>query len=258
MAHKLIWGAALEITGIAGEIWLNGVRLYRASATSRRLYQTKLNPWVVEGDNHLRVTLGTLDGGPVPDGGAATFAAFVVEHGTVLTASDYLVTRSFPAKDVELAEHGISTFLEWPFRVPPARAFGRWAWEDAAAYAPSDRGDVLAIVEQLHRALAARDADRASTLVAVKMEELGRALGVPAAELVRDQREHWLRLFAADDYAVDGLSLGALVLEAQADGRLVTVTAADGRAPLRGGAADDTLALDVALARVAGQWVIVR
>jgi hypothetical protein len=261
MSDTRIFVLDVRSEGLVAELRLNGATIFEEHAGGARSLQTKLDPYVVEGDNALDVFLGPPP--PPPEGApplppaakALTLRVFTTLWG-VASPDDTLAELAFDEAAHPLPEQGRARVARLAF-TPPA-AHGRWAWQDASPFGPADEGDALALLLDLHRALAARDGAALDALTELKTGELARALDVPADELRDDQREHYEKLFAAPDYRVGPVDPTAARFAPSDDGRLVRVLAPDGGPPLRGVANGRRFALGVTVSRVGGAMRVVR
>jgi hypothetical protein len=222
--------------GVLAEVRLNDVQVFRAKRAEPKTAEARLNPWVLEGANLLVARIE-------PEGTLNSFSLSLTRDGSALSRYRW---------DGEVEG--------WRHRFTVRKAFGRWAWQDAPAAAPSaaDRRAILALVKEAHRALAGRDAKALTRLTALSREELGRALGFDPDETAQGQEAFLESLFASRDWSPEAIDFAKLVLTPQAGGRIVTITDAAGKPPLRGAAEGGRVALPMSVARVKGKWTIVR
>jgi hypothetical protein len=252
----LIYALEVQCTGLRVEVLLNGASVYGEPLGAARFSQMKLNPWIVEGRNPIEVRLGPPPGGKVDSGAELKMQVLKAEHGKELAPDASLLSFVWSEAEQPLEKEGLTPVFEAP--VPIAEGHGRWAWEDATPFADGDRPDVEALVFALHAALAARDEATVVAYLGVKTEEYARALDVPAAELESDLRATLREHFAAPDWHMDPVDPAQLALEPSAGGKLVTVTEAGGRAPLRGEGDGKKYTLDLTVSRLAHGFTIVR
>ena len=257
----LIYVLEVQSEGLAAEILLNGASAFHEPLGAARFLQTKLNPYLVAGENRLEVVLGPPppppDGEPAPAGArsrAFKLRAFRAEWG--VEGPDEVLAEFTYAGDPELPEQGRVSVIELPFDA--GAAHGRWAFQDARPFSPADRAAVVRVVLDAHAALAARDAAGLGALTSTKRDELARALDTPADELATDERAYLQGFFQAHDWEAAPIDADAMVLAPTAGGRLVQVTDASGRPPLRGAGGGKVLAISVTVSHLADGWRIVR
>ncbi len=260
MGSTTIFVIEVKSEGLVAELRLNGATVFEELGGGPRFLQTKLDPYVVEGENTLDVVLGPPpppEGSPAPPPPAKAFSlrVFSTEWG-VAGPDEPLAGFAFDEADHPLPDRGSAPVARLAFT--PAAAHGRWAWQDARPFGPGDEGDAIALVLDVHRALAARDAGAIDAITEVKMTELGRALDVPADELRADQRAHYAQYFGAPDYRVAPLDPTRLRLVPSDDGRLVRVVDAAGGPPLRASGGGKRFALGLTLSHVEGGFRVVR
>lgn len=261
MSDTRIFVLDVRSEGLVVELSLNGATVFEEHAGGARSLQTKLDPYVIEGENVIDVLVGPPPPPPPgapplpPPAKALALRAFTTLWG-VASPDAPLASFTFDEADHALPEAGRARVARLAFT--PPEAHGRWAWQDAAPFGPADADDALAVVIEAHRALAGKDAGALDALTALKTEELARALDVPAAELAEDQRDHYEKLFAAPDFRVAPLDPTRVRFAAGAEGRLVRALDADGGPPLRAVAHGKRVALGLTLSRVAGAMRVVR
>lgn len=244
---------------VDAEVRLNDWIAYHATDARRRVAQQKLNPWLLEGDNRLTVTLAPLDRALM-----FRMSLYKTEHGTRCTDDKALVVYHWTPEeapleraDPEAVERPRTFVFEHAFRM--SQAFGLWSWEQGQAYMPSDRPHVVGLVERLHRALEARQVDEVMAMLSTKLEEMARAVGLPIDDYLRAQRELMEQQLHASDLLVGPLDTDALVLRSSAGGRLVDIFDENGRpAPLKMWVGEMPAHLSLAASHVSGAWRIVR
>lgn len=254
----LIYVLEVESADAVADVRLNGASVFSEPLGASRFLQTKLNPYLVPGDNEIEVVLGRPPPPPPesPPAPAPSFRvrAFRAEWG--VEGPDEDLGAFTYAGDPPLPERGRVTVARLPFDA--GAAHGRWSFQDAHPFDPADRPEIERLVGAAHAALIARDANAFLALTKTKREELARALDTPATELMSDERAYLQTYFAAPDWKAAPLDPAALVLTPTAGGRLVQVTDAAGRPPLRGTGAGRPLAVSVTVSKLADGYHIVR
>lgn len=251
----------LEVSceNVDAEVRLNDWIAYHATDARRRVAQQKLNPWLLEGDNRLTVTLA-----PLAETLLFRMSFYKTEHGTRCTDDKALVVYHWTPEeaplervDPEAAERPRTFVFEHAFRM--TRAFGPWSWEQGQAYMPSDRPHIVGLVERLHRAIEARQVDEVMGMLSTKLEEIARAVGLPTDEYLRAQRELMEQQLQAGDLEVGRLDTEALVLRSSAGGRLVDIFDERGApTPIKMWIGEMPAHLRLAASHVGGAWRIVR
>lgn len=257
----LIYVLEVECSDAVADVRLNGASVLSEPLGASRFLQTKLNPYLIPGGNEIEVVLGRPPPPPhhlplPPPAPAPSFRlrAFRAEWG--VEGPDEDLGAFTYAGDPALPEAGRVTVARLPFDA--GAAHGRWAFQDARPFDPADRPEIERLVGAAHGALAARDASTFQGLTKTKREELALALDTPAAELAADERAYLQSYFGAPDWDLAPLDPAALVLTPTAGGRLVQVTDAAGRPPLRGTGAGRPLAVSVTVSRLPDGYRIVR
>lgn len=261
MSGSTIYVLQVQNKGVRAWVTLNGARVFDETTGAAKTFQTKVNPYIIEGPNRLTVYLAPRppDASPVgPNPPAFELALVVGEVGVVPGPEGVLLAWRWSPGAPALEDDVWTPVLDRAFT--PRDTFGRWLWQDAPAGAitDDDRGAIVALVRAAHDALVNRDADALVALQRVRNEELGRALDVPPADIARGQREFYREFFASPDWRPDAFDPDALTFTPHAEGRLVSVSDAADEPPVRGAAGDEVLALPVTVSCVDGDWVIVR
>lgn len=260
---SILYVLDLETEGLVVRVALNGVDVFNDWEGARRIAQSKLNPYVIEGSNALEVFLTPM----TDDAGSALdvdrvfrLALYRGEHGALPDDTSRIASYTWRAAESPV-EPGVLTGV-WgrQFTVSPALSFGRWTWQDAPAVAPreEDARELMTLAEILHGALARRDAATVMTLTDLRTRELARALDLPVDE-VRDEQASWLsEFFASPAWALEPFDPGSLAASPYARGRLVRITDAYGAAPIKGTDGERPFAFAFAATRVDGLWAIAR
>jgi hypothetical protein len=263
VAASNIYVLAIDSVGMVARIGLNGVEIFADPLGEPRVFQTKLNQWLVDGDNRIQLELQPVvdDDGRIVVGDRA-FAVELVRgvHGRVPGPEGILLSYRWSAEEEPIDPSAEIPTWRWTRPFMAADSFGRWSWQDAAP-APMTleaRAAIVAKVEAVHAALVQRDQAALSRLFRPKNEELARAFDLPLDELEADQAEHFRSCFGSTSWAMEPFDPDAIDLVPMADGRLVRAEGLGGRPPLRGTSGDGPFVCGMTLTRVGADWIIVR
>jgi hypothetical protein len=254
MTPYRIFALEVQCGGLAAEVRLNGLPVFREPSGRPRFTAKKCNPWVVDGTNDLEVRAARL--GAI--GSYLKLALAVVDgvHEEV-APENVLVRYEWQPDEQPLEAPPLQQLLLLPVDVGPAH--GRWAWQSAQPYVDADRGALEAAVADLHATLARRDREGTVSHLQVKTAEMARALDATPAELEADLREWLEELFRQDDWQLEPLDPSMLQLEPSAGGRLVLVTDARGRPPVHGrGHESEFEPTELTYSHLEGGWTLVR
>ncbi len=262
MATILLFVLEVQYQGVQVEVSLNGIQVFTNDREEGGIAQVKLNPWIVEGDNQLRVLIG--------------------RGREITTDTETTVTPMFKFRiikgehDREPGEEGLLADYEWQPDESPLNfgimatvweqdididsAFGRWSWQDSpkGTLSVQDRDAILALVSETHDALANRDVDRLSQLMEMKTDEMSRALGISSQTMEDGQRRFWNFLFENPAWFVEPVNFDSLTLIPQSEGCLVVVKDTQGEPPLRGFTQGRTVAFNLIVSCIERRWRIVR
>ena len=260
MSGYTVYNLEVQAMGVAADVRLNDARVFVERKGGRRFTQKKLNPWLFDGHNEIAARLDWPEGvtptGDAPAGGFRMAVIRMREGQDWPEDDDWLLRFEWKPGEPAMGSEGLTEVIRAPLALGPVH--GRWSWQDATPYEPSQRGEVVALVSALHAALAARDGDGFVGLLGVRNAEVARALGGEAHELEGDLRAQLATLFAADDFRVARLDAEGLLVEPSAGGRLVDVSAPDGAPAIVTTGGDAELELGLTLSRLAQGFAVVR
>jgi hypothetical protein len=253
----------VETEGLVARVTLNDIEVFADWEGARRITQTKLDPYVVEGDNRLDVALTPMtddEGRELPGERSIEVVLIRGEHGVDPGDAGRVARFAWKPGDIPVEPGTLTSVWARQFTVRPEHAHGRWAWQDAPARGPTaeDAQALVALAGEVHAALAARDAGAVFALTALRDRELARALDVPEEEMRDELIAHYADWFAAPDWAMDPFDPGALAASAFARGRLVRVTDPYGGPALKGGGDGRRFAFSIVATRVDGRWTLAR
>ncbi len=259
------WIHLVEVAseGLVAQLTLNGVDVFTEWAGSQRRLQTKLNPFIVEGSNHLELALTRMtDDEGAPLDGPASFTVTLVrgEHGRDPGPEGVFARFTWDEAAMPVEPGTLTGVWARQFTVPADRAYGRWSWQDAPATPPNeqDAQELVALVHALHTALSNRDADAVAAIATLKHAELARALDIPVDEIAEGERDLLGGLFADPSWRVAPFDPAQLAAAPCAGGRLVRVTDAQGGPPLVAGTLERPYFMGFLATRLQGRWTLVR
>jgi hypothetical protein len=248
----------LDCGRLAAEVEVNGWRVAHNRDPDGRTTHAKINPWLLDGDNVIGVRLGWLPGEPE---GAHELTCVVALHKVVDDASyanepPMLLFRWYP-DEYPLADQGLTRVYEHRFVM--RRAFGPFAWTGAMPYLDSDRPQVTALVREVHDAIGARDRAALLRLQKLKLEEMGRSVGVSLQQMIDEQDVVFDEIFAGP-VQIAPLDPERLHMRSGAGGRLVQVEREDGDMRVLPFVTSRGLSMSLPLcvANLGGRWTLVR
>ncbi len=265
MSH-IIWGIDVQCQELRSLALLNGYPVVMPVDAGEHIMSAKLNPFIIEGPNELRIRLGRAEDG-ASLAATARYQAdlFRTPHGVMRDDSSYLVRYEWDREEQELAEDGMTDVLTHRFEASPADAFGRWAWQDALPFDPGQRVAIELLVGRCREALVERDPDKLLALLSLQLAETAHALGVRADELEQDLRDHLEPFFAADGWEVAPIDYGIVSLIPSTDGKLVLVMGHRGAPILQGQIVLDDesdplppFMMELCVSNLDGTWTVVR
>lgn len=253
----------VDCEGLVVQVTLNEIDVFNEWTGADRRFQTKLNPYIVEGSNRLELALtpmtddeGEVLGGPR----AVTLRLIAGVHGVDPGPAGVLATYRWDEAAAPVDPGVLTSVWGRQFTVPAERAYGRWVWQDASDEPPTgeDGLALAALAGEVHAALAARDLDALAALTALKSRELAQALDVPEAEVVDGQREMFGGLFADPSWRVAPFEPADLAAVPCAGGRMVRVTDSAGGPVIVGSTSERPFAFGFLATRYPDRWTIVR
>lgn len=257
MAQERLFVLEVACDAVLASVWVNGFDVFAEAKGEPRSMQMKLNPWLLDGANQLEVDLAPPPGGPAS--GAPEFQLRLVQGvlGTEPGPDGVLEAFSWdPSK--EPREEKPRKVLNRRFVVRPA--FGRWAWEVAERPTPEPEVIAQAIdtVEEIRRALEARDARRVGDLLSLKHREMARALSLSAFQIQTDLTRALEDMMQGPDWSIAPIEPAETSVAPRSERRLWRVRGRDGVAVVQARSRNRVFALDVVLARLDGRWTVVR
>lgn len=135
-----------------------------------------------------------------------------------------------------------------------------WQNADEVQLTEADKRAINAQIKRLYDAMEARNVEETSALLASEVHDQAVGFGMPLADLEAQQRRGYQEDFSPPSWHLSPISEGALEYEKCGGGRVVLVHTRDGRkvftsTPDRDGS---SVAFDPYLARIKGQWVIIK
>lgn len=266
MAYEIV-GLDVSARGLRALVLINGYPVFMPRDTAPIFGAYNINSQIIEGDNELRVRLGRAnDGAELSPEDELSLELFRTPHGVERSEQSYLVRYTWDRDEQELELDGMTDVLTHRFHVPPASAFGRWAWQDAAAFTEGDRVAIETLVGRVRQALEQRDADLVTALLGASFAELALALDVRTDQLELAIREELKPYFEHDGWQVDPIDYGVVSLIPACEGRIVLVMGHQGVPILRGRVVvpeDEEpplppYELELAVSNLGGTWTVVR
>jgi hypothetical protein len=259
------WIYVLDVSceGLVAQLTLNGVDVFNEWEGKPRQAQTKLNPYIFEGSNHLELALTPMtddEGNALPVARSMTVKLIAGEHGKEPGPQGVLATFRWDEAALPVPPGELTGVWGRQFTVPAERAYGRWIWQDAPTTPPGE-GDARALVAlaaDVHAAMVARDVEAMIALTALKTRELARALDTPIAEIDEGQRELFGELFNDPTWRVAPFDPSQLAAVPCAGGRMVRVTDPSGGPALVAATDERPFAFGFLATRFSDRWTIVR
>lgn len=262
MDASLLYAMEVECVGVVARIALNGIDVLSDWEGARRREVLDVNPYVIEGSNHLEVFLTPMTddaGRVVGRQHALRVRLYRLTRGRPLDEGERLAQFAWSEKVIPVAPGVMTGVWARQFTVAPERAFGRWSWQDAAPPSGDDDAlELVALAEIIHGALSRKDADAVLDLTALRDQELARAKGVTFDEQRGEQRSILRGWFGSPWWALDPFDPTALAATPFVKGRVVRVTDPLGGAPIKGTDGVRRFTFGFMAARVEGSWTIVR
>jgi hypothetical protein len=240
-----------DITALDARIEWNGIAFVNGEvASSRRA--VRLNGWTVRGENRLIVQLALL---PSP----ARPPRCELRLRAISGGEEQELTRyTWNAANAPLAPRARQTVLQRSFPLEPV---AEWSWTHAAQVrqpTPLDANAIADVLERQRNALAAGDIDAVVAAQDIQLSEQATAGGLDPGAARQSYREFLAERMAQPDWSVLPFDRIGLRVDPMADGRIQHVTDRAGGPPVRALGGGGTFALDPYLAKLAGQWTIVR
>lgn len=249
------------------EVRVNDVALVTRTTGDPLSIAENVNPWIVEGENSLRVTM--TPGWITPEAPAGEDAPELscrligAPHGAPPPEDAVIAAYQWDPEETPVQSGIPVVVLDETFT--PREAFGSWEWEDASAGPVDDEGKnaAFAVLASLHESLASRDNIGVADALRRRNRELARAMDLPVERVSGAMEAGLQKVFAEEDWAMDPIDPVTLVLRSGAGERVFEALGPSGEPFLVGRfglsrEAPGRIALQTFLARIDDEWVIVR
>jgi|GEM_PF-1389467 len=263
MQPPLLYTLQFDCVGVVARVALNGVDVASEWEGARRAELVDVNPFVVEGSNHLDVYLTPMtdDAGRVV-GKEHKFRCTVTRlpRGRPLDEGERIAWYTWSAAECPVTPGTLVGVWSRQFTVKPEQAFGRWCWQDTPTQPPGDSDplELVALAEIVHGALSRKDLDAVLLLTELRSLELSAAKGVHYDEYREEQASIYQGWFGSPWWAVDPFDPNALAAVPYLRGRLVRVTDPTGKAPIQATDGVRRFTFPFMASRIEGSWTIVR
>lgn len=265
--ETLLFVIEVQCDYIKVEIHLNDIKVLVKECTENNISQVKLNPWIVEGTNHLRILLGYTSQHWVARGNEEVATPIIPlfkfklvkgEHGKEPSEEGVIVDYQWQADISPLQFDGMTTV--WEQYIQIQEGFGHWLWESApkGKLSTKDEKEIFALIRKTHTALVNREVEHLMQLMEIKLIEMSKALGIPKQTIENSQRTFFISLFQSPDWSMAPLDFNTLALMPQAEGRLIAIENRANNLPLRGFANNNTVSFKLMVSRINGKWQIIR
>ena len=247
----------IESKGLAASVVVNGITVVQDASRDRLSRSVRLTAWAVPGTNTLQLAAERPGGW----GDVAPMLAMKLRDavpGPDAGADRVLVDYRWDPAVQPLAPAGAVQLLNQPFPFAPPAA---WSWTRADAVAQlsdSDRAAIRALLEELHRALAARDIPRLLQLQAVQLGEQAVAAGEQPRAFDAGYAGFLQARMGLPDWTVQPIDWPQLRLTPMAGGRVYHVARAGGAPAIMATCSEGAFGLDPYLSRQQGRWAVVR
>ncbi len=231
--------------------FINDYAIVQNPEGEERVEQRKINAFLLEGKNELRVEVAETD---AIGQQRLDVLLSVVRHGDEASARELLRFRH-QALPMPLQREGSTQVLRHTFEV--SRGLPTWKWQGARPYAGDE--DVPAVANLVRRmvdALQRKDAPGLIELLRHKLTEESLATGVDPDATMLEMKEMLQKMMSSPDYVAEASRSVSLL--PWCGGRLCDVRADRGQPCVFVTAKDLGLALDTTVSCIDGEWVFAR
>jgi hypothetical protein len=263
METPLLYALQFDCVGVVVRLALNGVDVVTEWEGARRVEVEDVNPFVIEGSNHLDVFLTPMtdDAGQVV-GKRQQFRCALTRltRGRPIDEGERIAAFAWSPAECPVTPGTLTGVWSRQFQVRPEQSFGRWRWQETPTEPPgeSDPLELVALAEIVHGALARRDLAAVLDLTELRAVELAAARGVSFEDFRAEQERIYQAWFGSPWWRLDPFDPNALAALPYLRGRLVRVTDAAGKAPIQGTDGVRRFTFPFMASRVDGSWTIVR
>jgi hypothetical protein len=263
MEPPLLYALQFDCVGIVLRIALNGIDVVTEWEGARRFEIEDVNPFVIEGSNHLDVYLTPMtddDGRVVGTEQRFRCTLTRLTRGRPLDEGERIASYDWTPAGCPVVPGTMTGVWSRQFIVRPEQAFGRWCWQELPTCPPGENDplELVALAEIVHGALARKDLPAILRLTELRALEMAIAKGVRYDEYRAEQELIYKGWFGSPWWRLDPFDPNALAAVPYLRGRLVRVTDASGGAPIRGTDGVRRFTFPFMAARIEGSWTIVR
>jgi hypothetical protein len=239
---------------------INGMTAFQVHDPWARALESPITPWLVEGQNHIAVSLAPVPSPPPSSSPGDEKPAFrIALHAPETEISPRPRSKSLLAEyqysENESNVYGISfsTVFRHTFHVSTRFP---WAYQKAAPYDANDKPAVEDVVRGLHAAMLNKNMAALKQLLAVRFTEEALGSEVPRDDVEGAFFESLGDMWVEDDWKVEPLS--TLAIDTSAGGRLVHVGGMNGEPAITCRAGKLVLGVSPTLSSIEGKYAIVR
>jgi hypothetical protein len=258
-AQKVQYFVEWAQKGLSVEVHLNGVDLAELDMERTSSHGGGLvNMWLKPGKNHLQVRATKAMGKEAASGPNASAAPTLTvsvwsQNGDDKSSHRVLGDFTWPPA---ASGSGQALEKELVFVPEPPPPSALWTKARPIELSGDSRAKIVGAVRDLHRAMAARSADRVMALTEFRDQEMARVLYLPVEQVRASRKEDFLP-GAHKVWKVAPLDERSLELTLVEDGALVAVTLKR-NPPIRVGLEENTLLIPVYVADIDGRFVLAR
>jgi hypothetical protein len=249
--------------GVAVSAGLNGSATLRDATGEGTSFYRPIDEWILPGPNLLTGLIFQPTGGRLPDGERAGGPqARVLLEVLQADATGVPAPGIAPLATFQWPPPGLPPVLPAPILVPVPTPFSvaTQLWQQAEqvkSLEDQDKVAIVALAEALVDALMDQDAARAISLLAMRLDDEARARGQDPA-VARRAAADLVKAFARFDRRPPPLDPAAVVFSPVADGLAWSLQRGWMQPAILFEDREMEFALDLTVARIAGQWHIVR
>ncbi|MFM2041457.1 MAG: hypothetical protein RLY86_33 [Pseudomonadota bacterium] len=219
-----------------------------------RTIASKINHWLIDGDNSIVITLRPLTVPPdLPDYETSLIGG---RQGEMPGPDDTLFRfslRDLPDPTILAVDTAVEVAR---VTLPVSHGFGRWAWQDAEPLAATQQDQILTAYQRIATALATGAIDDAVGQLDLMIRERSRSLGVPETEIRDDLRDAVGQALGGPPPRIIATPAEAVSVTPMAGGRLALVTAPDGGAPILYDGGEERWSLRPVFVHAEGRWQV--
>lgn len=250
---------SVEITNhkVAFAVYVNDILLSTNRNHSKCTNEFPVNQYVYNGENSLRLNISINPN---------WFEELKEQKARVRIIESSGTGGSFAERDVTDISWQWDDTVQFPVNISKQFTlgipYGNWVWREADTLTEENLriAPLHEYLRNLHDSLNEKNYEKLERFLRYKSADLANAFYIPIKERLADQRNFFENdLFGTDGWGLDALDLSNLMLDFQANGKLLRIVKSNGKSPIISKPLSDSIfELELLLCFKNNEWILCR